>query len=57
MHLLLLLEDLLLSLELVLTSLKLCKVGSDLLSLSSLILLHPLKNDNQCRVRLWCWWS
>ena len=48
MHLLLLLlEDLLLSLELVLTSLKLCKVGSGLLSLSSLILLHPLKNSNQ----------
>ena len=58
MHLLLLLlEDLLLSLELVLTSLKLCKVGSCLLSLSCLILLHPLKNGNQCRVHLWCWWS
>ena len=58
MHLLLLLlEDLLLALELVLTSLKLCKVGSGLLSLSSLILLHPLKNSNQCRIHLRCWWS
>ena len=58
MHLLLLLlEDLLLSLELVLTSLKLCKVGSGLLSLSSLILLHPLKDSNQSGVRLWCRWS
>ena len=47
MHLLLLLQDLLLSLELVLMSLKLCKVGSGLLSLSCLILLHPLKNSNQ----------
>ena len=47
MHLLLLLlEDLLLPLELVLTSLKLCKVGSCLPSLSCLILLHPLKNGN-----------
>ena len=59
MHLLLLLllEDLLLSLKLILTSLKLSKVGSGLLSLSSLILLHPLKNSNQSRVRLWCRWS
>ena len=59
MHLLLLLllEDLLLSLELVLTSLKLCKVGSGLLSLSSLILLHSLKNSNQSRVSLRCRWS
>ena len=58
MHLLLLLlEDLLLALELVLTSLKLCKVGSGLLSLSSLILLHPLKNNNQSRVCLWGRWS
>ena len=58
MHLLLLLlEDLLLSLELVLMSLKLCKVGSDLLSLSSLILLHPLKDSNQSGVRLQCRWS
>ena len=58
MHLLLLLlEDLLLSLELVLTSLKLCKVGSGLLSLSSLILLHPLKDSNQSGVRLRCRWS
>ena len=53
MHLLLLL----LALELVLTSLKLCKVCSDLLSLSCLILLHPLKNSNQHGVRLWCRWS
>ena len=58
MHLLLLLlEDLLLSLELVLTSLKLCKVGSGLLSLSCLILLHPLKNSNESGVHLQCWWS
>ena len=57
MHLLLLLEDLLLSMELVLTSLKLCKVGSGLLSLSSLILLHPLKDSNQSEVRLRCRWS
>ena len=54
MHLLLLL---LLALELVLTSLKLFKVGSGLLSLSCLILLHPLKNSNQSGVRLWCRWS
>ena len=53
MHLLLLLlKELLLLLELILTSLKLCKVGSSLLSLSSLILLHPLKNSNQSGVRL-----
>ena len=58
MHLLLLLlEDLLLSLELVLMSLKLCKVGSGLLSLSSLILLHLLKDSNQSGVRLRCRWS
>ena len=59
MHLLLLLllEELLLPLELVLTSLELCKVGSGLLCLSCLILLHPLKNGNQCGVRLRCWWS
>ena len=49
MHLLLLLlEDLLLPLELVLTSLKLCEVGSSLLCLSCLVLLHLLKNGNQC---------
>jgi hypothetical protein len=55
MHLLLLLlEDLVLSLELILTSLKLCKVGSGLLSLSCLMLLHPLKNSNQSGVGLWC---
>ena len=58
MHLLLLLlEDLLLSLELVMMSLKLCKVGSGLLSLSSLIMLHPLKDSNQSGVRLRCRWS
>ena len=57
MHLLLLLEDLLLSLELILMSLKLCKVGSDLLSLSSLILLHPLKDSNQSGVHLRYRWS
>ena len=58
MHLLLLLlEDLLLSLKLILTSLKLSKVGSGLLSLSCLIQLHPLKNSNQSGVRLWCRWS
>ena len=58
MHLLLLLlEDLLLSLELVLTSVKLCKIGSGLLSLSCLILLHPLKNRNESGVRLRCRWS
>ena len=58
MHLLLLLlKKLLLSLELILTSLKLCEVGSGLLCLSCLILLHPLKNGNQCRVCLWCRWS
>ena len=58
MHLLLLLlEDLLLALELVLTSLKLCEVDSYLLSLSCLILLHPLKNSNQGRVHLRCRWN
>ena len=58
MHLLLLLlEDLLLSLELILTSLKLCKVSSGLLSMSSLILLHPLKDINQSGVYLRCRWS
>ena len=58
MHLLLLLlEDLLLSLELVLMNLKLCKLGSSLLSLSCLILLHPLKNSNQGGVHLRCRWS
>ena len=44
MHgLLLLLDRLLLSLELFLPSLKLCKCSSCLLSLASLILPHPLK--------------
>ena len=56
MHLLLL-EKLMLPLELILTSLELCKVCSSLLCLSCLILLHLLKNGNQCRVRLRCWWS
>ena len=55
MHLLL--EDLLLALELVLTSLKLCKVGNGLLSLSSLILLYPLKDSNHSGVHLRCRWS
>ena len=55
MHLLLLLlEKLLLPLELILTSLELCEVGSGLLCLSCLVLLHPLKNSNQCGVRLRC---
>ena len=57
MHLLLLLKKLLLPLELVLMSLKLCEVGSSLLSLSCLILLHPLKNSNESSVRLRCRWS
>ena len=57
MHLLLLLKELLLPLELVLMSLKLCKVGSGLLSLSCLILLHLLKNSNESGVRLQCKWS
>ena len=52
MHLLLLLP-----LELILTSLKLCKVCSCLLSLSCLLLLHPLKNSNQSRIYLRCRWS
>ena len=44
MHgLLLLLYGLLLALELVLLSLELCKSGSGLLSLASLIPPHPLK--------------
>ena len=44
MHgLLLLLDCLLLSLELVLSGVKLCKCSSGLLSLASLILPHPLK--------------
>ena len=41
--LLLLLDCLLLLLELILSSLKLCKCSSGLLSLVSLILPHPLK--------------
>ena len=43
MHGLLLLHSQLLSLELVLPSLELCKSGSGLLSLTNLILPHPLK--------------
>ena len=43
MHGMLLLYSLLLPLELVLPGLKLCKSGSGLLSLASLILPHPLK--------------
>ena len=44
MHgLLLLLDRLLLSLKLILSSLKLCKCSSGLLDLASLILPHPLK--------------
>ena len=57
MHLLLLLEKLLLPLELILTSLELCKVCSSLLCLSCLILLHLLKNSNQSGVHLRCRWS
>ena len=58
MHLLLLLlEELLLPPELVLMSLKLCEVGSRLLSLTCLILLHPLKNSNQSGVHLRGRWS
>ena len=53
MHLLLLL----LPLELILTSLELCEVGSGLLCLSCLILLHSLKNGNQSGVSLRCRWS
>jgi hypothetical protein len=55
--LLLLLHDLLLPLELVLTSLKLCEGSNCLLCLSSLVLLHPLKNSNESEVRLRCRWS
>ena len=53
----LLLHDLLLPLELVLTSLKLGKSGRGLLCLSGLVLLHPLKNSNESGIRLWCRWS
>ena len=53
MHLLLLLlKELLLSLELVLTSLKLREVGIYLLCLSCLVLLHLLKNSNESEVCL-----
>ena len=47
MHLLLLLLE----------DLKLFEVGSRLLSLSCLILLHPLKNSNKSGVHLRCRWS
>ena len=47
----------LLTLELVLMSLKLCKLGSCLLSLSCLLLLHPLKNSYESGVCLWSRWS
>ena len=55
--LLLLLDGQLLPLKLVLMSLELCEVGNGFLSLSSLILLHPLKDSNQSGVRLRCRWS
>ena len=58
MHLLLLLlEDLLLPLELVLASLKLCKVSSGFLSLLCLVLLHLLEYGNESGIRLWCRWN
>ena len=58
MHgLLLLLDGLLLSLELILSGLKLCKGSSGLLSLASLILPHPLKYSKKSGVCLWCLWS
>ena len=53
----LLLHSQLLSLELVLPSLELCKSGSSLLSLASLILPHPLKYGKESGVYLWCRWS
>ena len=49
---LLLLDRLLLSLELILPSLKLCKCGSCLLSLSGLVLPHPLKYSKKSGVSL-----
>ena len=58
MHgLLLLLDGLLLSLELILPSLKLCKGSSCHLSLSCLVLPHPLEYGKESGVRLWCRWS
>ena len=55
--LLLLLHHLLLPLELVLMSLKLCKGGSCLLCLASLILPHPLKYGKKSGICLRCRWS
>ena len=56
--LLLLLYSLLLSLELVLFGLNLCKGNCGLLGLASLILPHPLKNSKESGVCLWwLWWS
>ena len=58
MHgLLLLLYSLLLSLELILPSLKLCESSSGLLGLASLILPHPLKYSKESGVCLWSRWS
>ena len=58
MHgLLLLLDRLLLSLELILPGLKLCKRNSGVLGLASLILPHPLKNHKKSSVCLGCLWS
>ena len=54
---LLLLDRLLLSLELILPGLKLCKCSSSLLSLASLILAHPLKYSKKSGVCLRCRWS
>ena len=55
--LLLLYSLLLLLLELILPGLKLCKCSSGLLSLTSLILSHPLKYRKYSRICLWCRWS
>ena len=55
--LLLLLDSLLLSLELVMSGLKLCKCTYGLLGLASLILPHPLKNSKKSGVCLRCLWS
>ena len=57
MHgLLLLLYGLLLSLELILSGLNLCKGSYGQLGLASLILPHPLKNSKESRVFLWWLW-
>ena len=50
----LLLLHLLLLLKLVLTDLYLCKCGSYVMCLTSLILSHLLKNGKKCWVYLWC---